>query len=564
MAGWGKLVKPAPGGGPATGASGAWGTPVPSGAGGSWGAPYPDPGYLARQNRLINSMQAKARGEWTPWKAAELGYASGISGEPETSAPAAGFVKGLMSLFRPPTSILQTMEAPSLPALRMAEGIGRQAYSDIMPVARLGSEYTPGGGFGADVTEAEKRAAAYGAGNLLGMISTLGVPEAADMLGDARAWAIRPFARAAAPGIEESGLGITDLTRGRVAGPLAERVHPQGMIGREMLDQSTGYGVRAQALSGIDRSLELKARMEENLREAGRSGITGSNAAAHEALSAAAANVERNAPEIAEKIEGLRPKLDLPGHEPGTPYTPSELLEIKRGIGKSVGKWTPEWQRDGDVLRARNSIYGAIDNELDRIVPGNKEINDSIHRLIAANEAATRRAYGAGGMQSLADRIALRTGGSQVGLYELMSGDPVRAAATVALQEAAGRPWLRTALARTLWKLGGLGGEPVPPLFDAPTPGPTSRMLGPMPITPAQPMQPMDETPSAYPDTSHYYSSTPMRLGRLLPEEAGGPYPRQEDQVKIDPELLRGMGISDEPEPEAPKRSWTAKARARK
>lgn len=340
-----------------------------------------------------------------------------------------------------------------------------------------------------------------------------------------------------APQVEEAGLGVTDVTRGKFGGLRSEE-KPQGAIGRNVLEQTTGYSPRAQALSGEQRINDLTKRMEENVHVATRGGVKLSNDAAHQALTEAVNSVPRNAPEIRSKIESLRENLDLPGHEPGTPYSPDEILEIKRGIGKAVKHWGPDWMRDNDLARAEKSVYGALDNELDRGVPGNKEINDNIHGLIPGVSQAVRRAYGAGAIQSMADRWALRTGGSQVGLYELMTGQPIKAAAATALQEAAGRPFLRTAAARALYKLGGGQTLPVPERI----PGivPWEERLG-FQGVPRRPLAlpPVGGTSlpaggEAIPLTEGYFPtpeqfrdeliSRGLGYPRMLPERAGGPF----------------------------------------
>lgn len=210
-------------------------------------------------------------------------------------------------------------------------------------------------------------------------------------------------ATALAPKAAETALHISDRMRGRGKD-----------IGEAVLDETTGLRSSTLAKQTRERLADLTSQMEDGVHQATTSGAAGSTQSAHAVLDDAIAKLPRNARSMADKLGGLHDLLDLrPSGSVGpvpASYTPDELLEMKRGIGKEIKTWPPEWQRFDDVKNVQQRLYGAIDNELDRIVPGNREINQRISSLIPANQQAKRISLGASTAQRMAHRVAAHTG----------------------------------------------------------------------------------------------------------------------------------------------------------
>lgn len=201
-----------------------------------------------------------------------------------------------------------------------------------------------------------------------------------------------------APKIAETALRVSDRMRGRGR-----------TIGDAVLEYTTG--IKPSTLAGETKQAigNLVGQMEQHVTDATAQGVTGSAAPAQQALNDAIQNLPRNARTVAAKFQGLNDLLDL-GRGPQATYTPNELLEMKRGISLEMKSWPPEWQRMEPVKQLQSRLYGAIDGELDRIVPGNNELNQIISSLIPAKQQAARIAQGAPLAQRLAGRFAAHTG----------------------------------------------------------------------------------------------------------------------------------------------------------
>jgi hypothetical protein len=181
-------------------------------------------------------------------------------------------------------------------------------------------------------------------------------------------------------------------------------------IGQSVLDELNAVTIPSVARQAEAKSLGLTKTMEANAHTASVQGVTGSTIPAHQALNDIVSGIPRNATDLASRIEGLRDKLHLGGGIQNTTFTPDELLEMKRGINKTIATWPPEWQKLDDVKRAKQKLYGAIDSELDRIVPGNAALNQRISSLIPAKQQAIRIAEGEKIPQRMLMRFAARTG----------------------------------------------------------------------------------------------------------------------------------------------------------
>lgn len=282
-----------------------------------------------------------------------------------------------------------------------------------------------------------------------------------------------------APKIAESALNITDRMRGRGR-----------TIGDAVLEETTG--VKPSTLAADTRQAigNLVGQMERAVDTATQSGVTGSTQGAHDILNNSLSDLPRNAKTIRAKLEGLHDLLDL-DNNPRTDYTPTELLEMKRGIGQEMKTWPLEWQKMDAVKQVQQRLYGAIDKELDHLVPGNAELNQTISSLIPAKQQAAKLAEGASIAQLMAHRLAAHTGalaasgvGGAVGYREGgPTGAAIGAAAGLALPEIASSPTGQMVLARMLNALG--------PKATSPEMLPLVKALAAHAVNPQQP-----ETPS--------------------------------------------------------------------
>ena len=215
--------------------------------------------------------------------------------------------------------------------------------------------------------------------------------------------ALGEVAKAAAPAIAESALGITQRARGYGR-----------TIGREVLDSTSGVSPGKVAESSKQAIGDLTSKMENAVHDATVRGVMVSTQPAHQALDEAIAKTPRNARDLIGKLNDLRDSLNLDspvsGQAPRMIHTPDELLEIKRGVGKTISTWPPEWQRLDDVKRAKQGIYRALDSELDRTVSGNAKVNQKISSLIPAKQAAIKASQGDSLSQRVAGRMLAHTG----------------------------------------------------------------------------------------------------------------------------------------------------------
>ncbi len=211
------------------------------------------------------------------------------------------------------------------------------------------------------------------------------------------------LARALAPRLAESAIGVSRRMRGRGR-----------TIGEAVLKETKGVTPGAVAESAEKALTKLTGEMEFAVHQATQAGQVGSTQAAHRALDAAISNVPRNARELRDRLESLRSLLDLDNTPAGQPMrkvlTPDELLEVKRGIGKTISSWPPEWQKLDDVQRAEQALYAALDAELDGLVPRFAELNQKISSLIQAKSAAQARSANASAVQRLAHKAVAHTG----------------------------------------------------------------------------------------------------------------------------------------------------------
>jgi len=211
------------------------------------------------------------------------------------------------------------------------------------------------------------------------------------------------LARVLAPKLAESALGVSRQMRGRGR-----------TVGKAVLEETKGLRPGTVADSAEQALTRLTSEMESTVHQATQAGQLGSTQAAHQALDTAISSVPRNARELRDKLESLRSLLDLDNTPAGQPmrkvYSPDELLEIKRGIGKAIESWPPEWKSLSDVQRVKEQLYGAIDKELDSLVPGFGNLNQKISSLIKGKRAATAKSVAPSIPQDVVYRLMAKTG----------------------------------------------------------------------------------------------------------------------------------------------------------
>jgi hypothetical protein len=206
--------------------------------------------------------------------------------------------------------------------------------------------------------------------------------------------------QALAPKMAESVLNITNRLRGRGR-----------TIGPAILEETSGIRPGTIAAQAENQISNLTGQMEQGVHDATLAGAQGSTQPAHDALDQAISSTPRNAPELIDKLKELRTKLGFP-FDPANPqkaYTPDELLEMKRGLNTAISHWPPEWQHSSEVQRAAQQLYGALDGELDRLVPSNAELNQRISSLMPARDKALELSQGPGMLGRIATRAVQPT-----------------------------------------------------------------------------------------------------------------------------------------------------------
>lgn len=299
---------------------------------------------------------------------------------PTGTAQKAGFTGEQMAEWLLPTGVEEkggVLAARMLPKLgRFAEPLGRVAAGALESGARSSLQ-------SGDVTSGKD----FVSGATMGGVTGAG--------GEAM--------RAAAPKLAESALAITNRMRGRGK-----------TIGKAVLEEIPGVRPGTIAKEAGAKLGDLTKEMESGVSKATQAGATGSTQPAHDVLNDAINSTPRNARDLLDKLRSLRDVLSLSavpaGQAPRMIHSPDELLEIKRGLDKTIESWAPEWQKAKDLKRVTQRMYGAIDQELDRLVPGNKELNQRISSLIPARSQATKMSQGAGMSQRMLHRVAAHTG----------------------------------------------------------------------------------------------------------------------------------------------------------
>jgi hypothetical protein len=120
---------------------------------------------------------------------------------------------------------------------------------------------------------------------------------------------------------------------------------------------------------------------------------------------------KRNSKPLFDAAQGVDNQLRtnfLTGHSIPERVTPTELLNLKRGVGDLQGSWPLETNKiGGDTVRG---VYRALDSELDRTVPGSSELNQRISSLIPVAKRAGAADLNASLLQRATARFGKHTG----------------------------------------------------------------------------------------------------------------------------------------------------------
>ena len=237
--------------------------------------------------------------------------------------------------------------------------------------------------------------------------------------------------KAVAPKMAESALGVTGRMRGNGK-----------TIGKAILDETSGYRPATIAKQAGKRIGQLTGELESKAADASRApyplgeieslrgklGYPVENTAAstQPALDLIDNELkkagEKNSAVTADKLNAVRKQLTenfQTGEGIGPDVTPQKVMNLKRGINDLITSWTPEQKKGIQPVLQR--VYGALDKELDRTVPGAEQLNQRISSLIPGSQRAAKEANKAGMTQRMLGRVGAHTGalaGAALGYHE--------------------------------------------------------------------------------------------------------------------------------------------------
>jgi len=223
----------------------------------------------------------------------------------------------------------------------------------------------------------------------------------------------------------------------------------------EALENLTGVRPAKLSAQATNESLALTKQMESMVRNSGAQVSTqpALNVIDSEIAKAQAQNVQSTVDKLMELRQQLTTDITTGQPIPQT-IDAGKLLDLKRGIGEAVKGWEPA-KRVG-INPIKRGIYGALDGEIDRAVPGSSELNDRIHTLMGlstnAAKATSRSSASAliedlahGRVLSIPGRLATSRTGLILGSRIAQSGAPSSGMQALALQ-LANYPQLQQAL----------------------------------------------------------------------------------------------------------------------
>jgi hypothetical protein len=251
-----------------------------------------------------------------------------------------------------------------------------------------------------------------------------------------------------APKLAESALGVTQRFRG----------HGR-TIGEAALGETSAIRPAAMASQASGKLASLTSELEARADAAGQAGATGSTKPALDYLDTQIAKFQaRNSP-LAEKLQAVRDQLtknSYTGQAIPQDLSPRALLELKRGVGDTINTWEPQLKKTVNPMAQR--VYGLLDSELDRTVPGAADLNQRMSSLIPVRQRAQAVSNSASLTQKAANRLARPTGamaaslvGGGVGYHKGgIPGAVAGGAAGLVLPEALASPTAQMAAARLI------------------------------------------------------------------------------------------------------------------
>lgn len=260
--------------------------------------------------------------------------------------------------------------------------------------------------------------------------------------------ALGEIGQAVAPKLAESALGVTQRLRGRGR-----------TIGQAALNETSAITPGAMANQAGGKLASLTSQLEAQADAAGQAGVTGSTKPALDYLDQQIAKFQaRNSP-LAGRLQTLRDQLtqnSYTGQAIPQDLSPRQILELKRGVGDAINTWEPQVKKTINPMAQR--VYGLLDAELDRTVPGAADINQRLSSLIPVSQRAQAVSNAASLTQRAAHRVAAHTGAlaaSTVGGYEGyrqggLPGAVAGGAAGLIIPEALSSPTAQLALARLM------------------------------------------------------------------------------------------------------------------
>jgi hypothetical protein len=217
-----------------------------------------------------------------------------------------------------------------------------------------------------------------------------------------------------------------------------------------ILDNTSGIRPATIARQAGQKASSLTRQMESGIADATQQTVSGqagmiSTDPAHQVLDDALASAPRNATTYKDKVSSLRDLLSL--DDTGRrEFTPDEILEMKRGIGKEISSWDSTARRN--VTPVTKQLYRSLDSQLDAAAPGNAELNQQIGSLITGSKRADATAGRRSGVVTqLLSRGVPATAGGALGYSQ---GGPKGAAVGAAAGTLLATPAGQMALARLL------------------------------------------------------------------------------------------------------------------
>lgn len=330
----------------------------------------------------------------------------------------------------------------------------KSAYDsgDYLGAIRHGVNYALNGipGVGSAIDSAGDKFASGdvsgGVGQSLGIGANLAAPAVVPKITKA----VGAGLKSAAVPVAESALGIKAIQRAYGKTP-----------GQAVLEETKGIKPSTVAASARNKMADLNTQLETAAANAqGPASLTPArNVIDTRAATAAAGNSAATPAELAEmRAQLTQPRPGFAGVvDPATgdiaaDQSPANILRMKREFGKDFTKFNPLHPK-GEMGTARQ-VYRALDDELDRTVPGAPDLNQRISSLIPAAERAEETDLHAGIGQRLMHRAAAHTGaliGADAGYR---AGGIPGAVAGFVLPEVAASPAGRMAAARTIYGTG--------------------------------------------------------------------------------------------------------------